>query len=147
MESLKEQVTRLLDELEFHYEIDEERSVFEFAVNAGNADVDVILHYDEEGMRLYNLANLEFSLPKDGITAVLYKINEIHNKSFSQAHLYIDDEDNRLNAGAVIDVPENGLDKDVFGYFLYSTISMLNKYFNDIMSAAYGQTNHDNKEE
>lgn len=65
-----------MDELEFHYEIDEERSIFEFSVNAGNADVDVILRYDEEGMRLYNLANLEFSLPKDGITAVLYKINE-----------------------------------------------------------------------
>lgn len=41
----------------------------------------------------------------------------------------------------MIDVPENGLDKDMFGYFLYSTISMLNKYFNDIMSVAYGQTN------
>lgn len=147
MESLKEQVTKLLDELELHYEIDEEHSIFEFAVNAGNADVDVILHYDEKGMRLCNLANLEFSLPKDGITAVLYKINEIHNKSFSQAHLYIDDEDNRLNAEAVIDVPENGLDKDVFGYFLYSTISMLNKYFNDIMSVAYGQTNLKKEEE
>lgn len=147
MEILKKQVTKLLDELEFHYEIDEERSIFEFAVNAGNADVDVILRYDEEGMRLYNLANLEFSLPKDGITAVLYKINEIHNKSFSQAHLYIDNEDNRLNAEAVIDVPENGLDKDVFGYFLYSTMSMLNKYFNDIMSVAYGQTSPKKKNE
>ena len=134
MNNLKEQVARLLDEWEISYNLNEEKSRFEIDI-----PMDINLVYDEEGMRLHNISCLMFNLPKERTTEVLYAINKIHNTSWELAHLYLSEKDNRLAAQASIDVPESGLDTEVFRYFVVSTCGMLDNNFNKIMSVAFGQ--------
>lgn len=145
MKNLKDQIVELLAEMELNYDFDEELEVFNLQIRMENTDVNIRFTYDEENLCLYNVSSLMSSLPQDGITAVLYKINEIHNRSFSQAHLYIDNDDNKLYAQAVIDIPENRvIDKDIFGFFIFSAADLLNDNFNDIMNAAYGRNEAEN---
>ena len=79
--------------------------------------------------------------------SALYAINKIHNTSWELAHLYLGEKDNRLAAQASIDVPENGLDTEVFRYFVVSTCGMLDDNFNKIMSVAFGQGTENAPEE
>ena len=146
MENLTEQIAKLLDEMEFSYDFDEEQNGFFLEIRMNNTDVDIIILADDEAKCLYNRTNLTLTLPDDSITDVLYKINEIHNKSFSQAHLYINEDDNKLTAQAVIDIPESGIvDGDIFKYFLSSAAQLLDDNFNDIMSVAFGQKHDTSK--
>lgn len=138
MGNLKEQVAKLLDEMEFSYDINEGKHLFYFDVATKRADVSVNICYDEESQCLYNLSCLTFNLPEECKAALLCKINEIHNSSLSAAHLYLDNDGNRLSAQAVIDVPKGGVDKDVFGYFLCAPGNMLDEYFDEIMKVAFG---------
>ena len=142
MENLTEQVAKLLDEMEFCYDFDEGQKAFFLGIRMDNTDVDIVILADDETKCLYNKGRLTLALPEDSNTDLLYKINEIHNRSFSQAHLYIDENDNRLTALTVIDIPESEIvDADIFERFLYSTAELLDDNFNDIMSVAFGQKN------
>lgn len=146
MKNLTDQVTKLLDEMEFGYDFIKEQKGFFFGIRMDNTDVDIVILTDDEKKCLYNRSRLTLALPEESITAVLYKINEIHNRSFSQAHLYIDEDDNKLTALAVIDIPESGVvDGDIFRYFLYSAPQLLDDNFNDIMGVAFGQENDTSK--
>ena len=139
MNSLKDEVARLLNEWEVSYNLNEEKARFEIDIPADNVDVSINLVYDEKGMRLHNLSSLMFNLPKERTTEVLHAINKIHNTSWELAHLYLGEKDNRLAAQASIDVPESGLDTEVFRYFVLSTCFMLDDNFNKIMAVAFGQ--------
>ena len=146
MENLTEQVAKLLDEMEFSYDFDEEQNGFFLEIRMDNTDVDIIIIADDEAKCLYNITNLTLTLPDDSITAVLHKINEIHNQSFSQAHLFINEDDNKLTAQAVIDIPESVIvDGDIFKNFLSSAPQLLDDNFNDIMSVAFGQKHDTSK--
>lgn len=147
MKNLKEQVAKLLDEQDFHYKVNEEKNRFAFGISTGNVDMDVNLLYDEEDLCLYNFCSLTSTLPEDGVVAAMYKINEIHNQSFSLAHLYIDEDDNTLSAQAVMEVPKNGLEKDVFETFLYSTMQLLDDNAKDIIAIASRHNNTINNDE
>ena len=143
MENLTEQVAKLLDEMEFCYDFDEEQNGFFLEIRMDNTDVDIIIIADDEAKCLYNRTNLTLTLPDDSITAVLHKINEIHNQSFSQAHIYIDEDDKKLTAQAVIDIPESGIDKDIFQSFLFVPAKMLDDNFGEIMKVAFGAETED----
>lgn len=147
MKNLKEQVAKLLDEQDFHYKANEEKNRFAFGISTGNVDMDVNLLYDEEDLCLYNFCSQTSTLSEDGVVAAIYKINEIHNQSFSLAHLYIDENDNTLSAQAVMEVPKNGLEKDVFETFLYSTIQLLDDNAKDIIAIASRHNNTINNDE
>lgn len=147
MNNLKEQVARLLDEWEVSYNLNEEKSRFEIDIPADNVDVSINLVYDEEGMRLHNIGCLMFNLPKERTTEVLYAINKIHNTSWELAHLYLGEKDNRLAAQASIDVPEGGLDTEVFRYFVLSTCFIVDDNFKKIMAVAFGQGTENAPEE
>ena len=138
MEKLKDQVARLLDGLRLTYDYDDETKTFMLDVGMDNATVSVVVAFDEADRRLYNFSYLSFALPKKRRMAVLRKINEIHLRSSSPAHLLLD-EDGRLCAQAVIDVPECGVDGEVFHEFVASTCVLLDKNFHGIMEAAFGQ--------
>lgn len=69
---------------------------------------------------------------------MLCKINEIHNSSSSAAHLYLDNDGNRLSAQTVMYVPSGEVDKEVFKYLLSAPANMLEEYFDEIMKVAFG---------
>ena len=138
MDNLKDQVARLLHEWDLDYRLNEAKSRFEMDIPMDNADVSINIVYNEEGMRLYNISCLTFNLPKERATEVLYAINKIHDTSFSLAHLYLGEQDCRLAAQATVDVPESGLDSDVFRYFVISTCELLDESFPKIMAVAFG---------
>ena len=138
MDNLKDQVARLLHEWDLDYRLNEAKSRFELDIPMDNADVSINIVYNEEGMRLYNISCLTFNLPKERATEVLYAINKIHNTSFSLAHLYLGEQDCRLAAQATVDVPEGGLDSEVFRYFVISTCELLDESFPGIMAVAFG---------
>ena len=71
-------------------------------------------------------------------TEILYAINKAHDDYNWPAYLYLDEEDNGLMAKCVIDVPEAGVDQEVFACFVDSTVGVLDKNFKDIMAVAYG---------
>lgn len=137
MENLKEQVAKLLDEIEFSYNINEERQLFYFDVVTERADVSVNICYDEENQCLYNFSCLTFNLPEERKAALLCKINEIHNSSSSAAHLYLDNDGNRVSAQTVMYVPSGEVDKEVFKYLLSAPANMLEEYFDEIMKVAF----------
>lgn len=138
MEKLKDQVAKLLDGLRLTYEYDDETKTFMLDVGMDNATVSVVVAFDEADRRLYNFSYLSFALPKKRRMAVLRKINEIHLRSSSPAYLFLD-ENGRLCAQDVIDVPESGVDGEVFHEFVASTCVLLDKNFHGIMEAAFGQ--------
>ena len=96
MDNLKEQVARQLNEWGLSYNLNEKKSRFELDLPMDNVDVSINLVYDEKNMRLHNLSYLPFNLPKRRTTEVLYAINKIHNTSWELAHLYLEEENNRL---------------------------------------------------
>ena len=138
MGTLKEQVRNALDALELHYGVNDEKCRFELDMKMEHTDVSINLVYDEEMMRLFCFSCLTFCLPKERSGEILRKINEIHNGSFSLAHLYLGTEDNRLAAQSAMDVTERGLDEEQFKYFLASTCELLEENFEAIMAVAYG---------
>ena len=146
MKNLKGQVAELLDEMELHYKINEKKFRFELDIPAGNADVTINIYYDEQNDGLYNLSCLTFNLPKERTTALLRKINEINNATLCPAHLYLDNDGNRLTAQSVTYVTESGIDKDVFQSFLFVPAKMLDENFSEIMKVAFG-TNAENNVE
>lgn len=146
MKNLKEQVAELLDEMELHYKINEKKFRFELDIPADNADVTINIYYDEQNDGLYNLSCLTFNLPKERTTALLRKINEINNATLCPAHLYLDDDGNRLAAQSVIYVTESGIDKDVFQSFLFVPANMLDENFSEIMKVAFGTETEDKLE-
>ena len=117
---------------------DDETKTFMLDVGMDNATVSVVVAFDEADRRLYNFSYLSFALPKKRRMAVLRKINEIHLRSSSPAYLFLD-ENGRLCAQDVIDVPECGVDGEVFHEFVASTCVLLDKNFHGIMEAAFGQ--------
>lgn len=137
MKNLKKMVAELLEELEIDYVINEKKSSFEFDLLSEYVKVSICLLFDETNRRLYNLGYLSFCLPRERMTDVLYKINEIHYKTFYQAHMYLSVDDCRLMAQAIIDVPKNGLSLNVFANFLLATCNLLNDNYNDLMKVAY----------
>lgn len=98
MKNLKKMVAELLEELEIDYVINEKKSSFEFDLLSEYVKVSICLLFDETNRRLYNLGYLSFCLPRERMTDVLYKINEIHYKTFYQAHMYLSVDDCRLMA-------------------------------------------------
>lgn len=137
MKNLKKMVAELLEELEIDYVINEKKSSFEFDLLSEYVKVSICLLFDETNRRLYNLGYLSFCLPRERMTDVLYKINEIHYKTFYQAHMYLSVDECRLMAQAMINVPEDGLSLDVFANFLLATCNLLNDNYNDLMKVAY----------
>lgn len=134
MANLKKQVTKQLDRLELNYNVNKKKYRFELDIPAKNGLVQTNLYYDEEQNGIYNLSCFTFNLPKERTTEVLHKINEIHNKSFSLAHLYIDDK-NWLGAQSVIYISKNRIDEDVFKKFLFAPIWMLDYSYDEIKIA------------
>lgn len=65
MDNLKNQVAKLLDELELKYNINEKKHRFELDETSDNAAVSINLYYDEGCNGLYNLSCLTFNLPKE----------------------------------------------------------------------------------
>lgn len=130
-------VAELLEELEVGYVINEEKSSFEFDLQAEYVKVSMCLVFHEANRMLYNLSYLTSCLPRESMTDVLYKINEIHYMAFNQAHMYLSVDDCRLMAQAMINVPEDGLSLDVFANFLLATCNLLNDNYNDLMKVAY----------
>lgn len=148
MKNLKDQVAELLDAMElsyeYKYEQDEEWDVFYSGIGMSNTDVYISLICDKKDMRLHNLSGISFTIVEEKVTAMLFKINEVNNSSFSQAHLFIND-DNELIAQAAIDVPESGIiDKDIFGCFVASTAQLLNDNFDDVMLVVNGRDDSEN---
>ena len=137
MKNLKKMVAELLEELEVGYVINEEKSSFEFDLQAEYVKVSMCLVFHEANRMLYNLSYLTSCLPRESMTDVLYKINEIHYMAFNQAHMYLSVDDCRLMAQAMINVPEDGLSLDVFANFLLATCNLLNDNYNDLMKVAY----------
>lgn len=138
MQSLKEQITAFLEALELNFKIDEEAKCFRVNFEAKNAPVHVAIVYDDENQLIINKAWISLNLPQDRKTAILYAINKIHNEWCTPAYLYLDNDDNGLMARCMIDVPETGLEQELFAYFVDSTVSMLDDNFKDIMAVAYG---------
>ncbi len=138
MQPLKEQITALLEALELNFEFDEENNLFRLNFEAENAPVHVCISYDDERKLLINRSWISINLPKERKAAILYAINKLHDEWCTPAYLYLDEDDNELSSRCMIDVPENGLERDVFGYFLFSTVNCLDDKFKDIMAVAYG---------
>lgn len=141
MDNLKNQVAKLLDELELKYNINEKKHRFELDETSDNAAVSINLYYDEECNGLYNLSCLTFNLPQERTTALLHKINKIHNGYSSIGHFYLNTNNNRIGLQSVIHVPETGIDKDVFIYFLSEPIQILDENYDEIMKVAFGPDN------
>ena len=146
MKNLKEQVAELLDKMKVHYKVNENKCRFELDIPTDNADVTINIFYDEQNDGLYNLSCLTFNLPKGRTTALLRKINEINNATLCPAHLYLDDDGNRLAAQSVIYVTGSGIDKDVFQSFLFVPANMLDENFSEIMKVAFGTETEDKLE-
>ncbi len=146
MKNLKEQVAELLDNMKVHYKVNENKCRFELDIPTDNADVTINIFYDEQNDGLYNLSCLTFNLPKERTTALLRKINEINNATLCPAHLYLDNDGNRLAAQSVTYVTESGIDKDVFQSFLFVPANLLDDKFSEIMKVAF-ETNAENNVE
>lgn len=138
MQPLKEQITALLKALELNFKFDEEVKIFRLNFEAENAPVHVAIQYDDEKRVIINKAWISLNLPQERKTAILYAINKIHDEWCTPAYLYLDGDDNGLMARCMIDVPETGLEQEIFAYFVDSTVSLLDDNFKDIMAVAYG---------
>lgn len=142
MKSLVEQTKALMEALELHYDWDEEDKVFRLDFNTENTKVFVTIECLEDKGILINHGWLPINLPKEKKTAILYAINKIHDQWSTQAHLYLDEDDNNLIARCMLPLPEMGLDgvgEDGFARFVASTCNILDDHFKTIMEVAYGQ--------
>ena len=133
MKNLKEQVAELLDNMKVHYKVNENKCRFELDIPTDNADVAINIFYDEQNDGLYT-------------TSLLRRINDINNATLCPAHLYLDDDGNRLAAQSVIYVTESGIDKDVFQSFLFVPANMLDENFSEIMKVAFETETEDKLE-
>ena len=138
MQPLKEQITALLEALELNFEFDEENNLFRLNFETENAPVHVCISYDDERKLIINRSWISINLPKVRIAAILYAINKLHDEWCTPAYLYLDEDDNELSSRCMIDVPEAGVDQEVFACFVDSTVGVLDKNFKDIMAVAYG---------
>ena len=138
MQSLKEQITALLEARELNFEFEEETNLFRLNYDAENASVHVVIRYNDEKQVIFNTAWIPVNLPQERKAAILFAINKIHDEWCTPAYLYLDEEDNELMARCMIDVPEGGIDQEVFADFVDSTVNMLDSNFKDIMAVAYG---------
>lgn len=138
MQSLKEQITAHLEALELKFEFDEENNLFRLDFETENAPVHVCISYDDERKLIINNAWISIKLPKERKTTILYAINKIHDEWNTRAYLFWDEDYNVLSARCMIDVPEAGLDQEVFACFVDSTAWVLAKSFKRIMAVAYG---------
>lgn len=71
----------------------------------------------------------------------MHKINKIHNDYSSIAHFYLNTDNNRIGLQSVIHIPESGIDKNVFIYFLSEPIQILDENYDKIMKVAFGPDN------
>lgn len=139
MQPLKEQITAFLEASEVKFEFEEEDNIFRFGFDTENTTIHVAIRYDDERRVMLNNAWIAINLPKERKTNILYAINKTHDDYNWPAYLYLDEEDNGLMAKCVIDVPEAGVDQEVFDSFVNSTVSLLDYHFKNFMAIAYGQ--------
>lgn len=142
MKPLKEQIEELLNKLELMFDYEEEAELFTFDIQTKYAVVSTIIAYDENKMIIENVGYVPVCLPKENTTELLYLINKIHNESDGRCCFCLE-ENNKLLAKSLIDIPKEGINEEVFNYFVFSTCDFFDQYYNEFMTIAFKKATDD----
>ena len=130
-EIIQIQVEKVLTDLDFHFESEEEQ-VVDFSVGMDHLDVSVRLFCDDD--RIIAFTDSSIRIPKERYLSVLAEINRIHNESLRNAHIFINVENNHLMAQAVMYLEEmDEFPTATFKSFLGDVCWIIDNHYKEIM--------------
>lgn len=130
-EIIQIQVEKVLTDLDFHFEVEEEQIV-DFSVGMDHLDVSVRLFCDDD--RIIAFTDSSIRIPKERHFSVLAEINHIHNESLRNAHIFINVENHHLMAQAVMYLEEmDEFPTATFKSFLGDVCWIIDNHYKEIM--------------
>lgn len=135
MDILAEQIKKHLTDLDLSFEYkDEEKPEFLFPFTMNHIRMSVRIGCYEENKFVIVLAYFPLVIPSEKHTQVLYKINQLHAKSYSSAYMFLDREVNMLVAQSVLNVGADlQVDYDVFRCNFLETLHLLDDTAEEFM--------------
>lgn len=133
MNNLVKQVEQYLYQLNIKAEL-EEPEIFGFDINMENTMLSVRIICDRHEKRVMIFGEAPFNIPKNKMTEVLLKLNDIHQHEYNTAHCFINVENEHIMSQVILNLDSNnGIDYDVFRYGLCDVCYIIDNYYRDLM--------------
>lgn len=131
-------IKAFLDAHEYHYDHEEEKSVFSMGFTLDNDRVKVRIVYNEEKEWFSVFVYPSHSIPVKSVDKILPVLNKI-NFDILFGSIYCDPEDGELACRCSASVDDRSINETMVGVMLSTALNLIDDNINAIMKALYAE--------